>query len=243
MDDEKQTKTERIYDAISRILLLVLATLAGIAAIWRMATRDQQTLNNIDGTTLLYLGVAGALVLLREVKTLAFGDYKLKFERVSKIAKEAKNAAENAQSTALGIGGQPKQDAASGANANEEIKPGTVPDDPWRGQFGGKAEHNNRRLEAEVIRVSGNSDIYSIRLTVRSTLSKQDPLQGVVQFFLHPTFRNPRPIVSVGPSGIAELKLRAWGAFTVGAVTDNGKTKLELNLAELENAPNEFRER
>ena len=37
--------------------------------------------------------------------------------------------------------------------------------------------------------------------------------------------------------------LVAWGAFTVGARTDDGKTRLELNLATLESAPTRFRSR
>ena len=65
----------------------------------------------------------------------------------------------------------------------------------------------------------------------------------MVQFFLHDTFRNQRPVVTVGSDGVAELKLRAWGAFTVGALADEGQTKLELNLEELETAPQEFRDR
>jgi len=64
-----------------------------------------------------------------------------------------------------------------------------------------------------------------------------------VQFFLHDTFKNDRPIVTVGPNGAAELKLTAWGAFTVGAIADDGRTKLELDLQTLEDAPVEFRGR
>lgn len=56
----------------------------------------------------------------------------------------------------------------------------------------------------------------------------RDSLQGTVRFFMHPTFPNVHPVVTVGPSGVAELILGAWGAFTVGAVTDVGQTKLEL---------------
>ena len=31
-------------------------------------------------------------------------------------------------------------------------------------------------------------------------------------------------------NGVAELKTKAWGAFTVGAVADGGLTTLELDL-------------
>ncbi|HYR27029.1 MAG TPA: pYEATS domain-containing protein, partial [Thermoanaerobaculia bacterium] len=95
---------------------------------------------------------------------------------------------------------------------------------------------------ATVTRIQGAEDYFRIALTVRST-NPADPLRDAVQFFLHPTFRNPRPIVNVGPNGMAELHLTAWGAFTVGAITDNGKTKLELDLSELASAPEEFKNR
>ena len=44
-------------------------------------------------------------------------------------------------------------------------------------------------------------------------------------------------------NGIATLQLIAYGAFTVGAECDGGTTKLELNLAELPDAPQLFKER
>jgi hypothetical protein len=240
--DEKN-RIEKLYDLISRSLLVILAIVAGVGAIWRMFARDKGVLDSLDGTTLLYLGVAGALVLLKEVKSLAFGDYKLEFERVREIAKEAKTTAENAQSNALGVGKQISKEEVKSTIAREEILPGKIPDDPWKGQFEGESERNDRKLEAEVTRVTGTSDLFSVCLRVSSTLPKQNPLRGVVQFFLHPTFNNDRPIVTVGPSGVAELRLKAWGAFTVGALADEGRTKLELDLSKLENAPHEFRTR
>ena len=64
---------------------------------------------------------------------------------------------------------------------------------------------------------------------------------GSVQFFLHDTFANSKPVVAVGPNGVAELTLDAWGAFTVGAIADFGLTRLELDLAELDEAPSSFK--
>ena len=67
------------------------------------------------------------------------------------------------------------------------------------------------------------------------TLSGQKAL-----FFLHPTFgRDPRA-VSFGPDGRAILPLIAYGAFTVGVLLESGE-KLELNLAEVADAPPMFR--
>lgn len=240
---DEQPKTEKVFDVASRSLLIVLAIIAVVGAILRMRAREKVVLDSFDSTTLLYLGVAGALILLREVKSLAFGDYKVEFERIRELAKEAKTVAENAQSSALGVGKQEDLNERPVTVAGAEVITPEDSDDPWRNKFGGKSEGNDRQLAAEVKSISGSADLFSICLRVSSTLPKQHPLRGSVQFFLHPTFRNSRPIVSVGPNGIAELKLTAWGAFTVGVLADDGRTKLELNLAALEDAPELFRHR
>lgn len=65
----------------------------------------------------------------------------------------------------------------------------------------------------------------------------------MVKFHLHHTFSNPDPVISV-QDGEAVLKLtKVYGAFTVGAEADDGNTFLELDLAELSDAPKEFEER
>lgn len=229
------------YDRVVRLLLMLLAIVALGAAIWRLFA-PAEMLNRLDSTLLLYLGVAGALLLLRDVKSLAFGDYRVEFDRVRKIAKEAENKAENAQSIALGIGRE-NTTGETEALAADSIQPGNNPGDPWKNQFGGESEVNHRQLQARVSKIAGSSDLYSIELRVFSTLPEHDPLRGAVQFFLHPTFNNDKPVISVGPSGVAELKLTAWGAFTVGALADEGATRLELDLSELNSAPMEFRKR
>lgn len=234
-----QNKTPLLEQA-TRVVLLLLALVTAAAAIWRMY--DDRVSTRVDQTTLLYLGVAGAIVLLREVKSLAFKDYKVEFQRIEGIAQDAKTTAQNVQANAIGIGTGKKAESKPEI-ASESIPRGTTPNDPWKGQFGGKPIANRRKLEAEVSRIAGTSDLFSIRLCVSSTNPTRDPLRGVVQFFLHDTFENYRPIVSVGSKGVAELKLRAWGAFTVGVLADEGRTKLELDLAELEDAPEDFRSR
>jgi hypothetical protein len=65
------------------------------------------------------------------------------------------------------------------------------------------------------------------------------PVQGPVVFHLHDTFSpNVIPVDPVG--GVATLDLTSYGAFTVGAILADG-TKLELDLASLAEAPQEFR--
>ncbi len=154
---------------------------------------------------------------------------------------EADLRSRDAEATSLGTG-KAEPEEVTKKLLSEEITPGN-PDDPWNERFGGSSINNDRELQAEVKPVPGSSGLYAIRLTVRSLHPESNPLKGAVQFFLHPTFRNDKPVVTVGPNGIAELNLKAWGAFTVGALADDGKTKLELDLSQLESAPAEFRNR
>ena len=80
-----------------------------------------------------------------------------------------------------------------------------------------------------------------VRKSIWESLAwKVEPLAGEIEFHLHPSFH---PSVIRVPAEVrsAQVKLRAWGAFTVGASADSGRTKLELNLAELADAPEEFR--
>jgi hypothetical protein len=114
------------------------------------------------------------------------------------------------------------------------------PDDPHKGRWGGKAERNGRQLSA-VVQRTDDPDWFLFRLTVASLKGKR-PLTGSVIFYLHPTFK-PTKIKVVVMNGVAEYENYAYGAFTVGAVTDGGKTKLELNLGDLPGAPQEFKER
>jgi len=228
------------FDRVSRILLIGLALLTAAAAFWRVFGNG--AVDRVDETTLYYLGVAGALLLLKEVKSLVFKDFKLDFDRIEEIAKDAQKTAQNAQTNAIGIGKNADEPGPETRTLESKTSPAESAD-PWKGKFGGKANANHRKLEAVVARIPSTADLFSIHLRVSSTHPNIDPLRGVVQFFLHPTFRNPQPIVSVDSNGVAELRLTAWGAFTVGVLADEGRTRLELDLAELSDAPEDFRNR
>jgi hypothetical protein len=122
------------------------------------------------------------------------------------------------------------------------IEKGNVPDDPWKGAFGGNNEANGRRLEATVTPMTTKKGWCSVTLRVVS-VDPERPLSGAVRFFLHPTFKNDQIVVKVDEEKqVAELTLAAWGAFTVGALADNDETKLELDLADDPQAPKWFRE-
>lgn len=114
-------------------------------------------------------------------------------------------------------------------------------EDPNKNRFGGKAESNERMLNAIVTPTSYDDELFTVILEVNS-INNKNPLTGEVTFHLHPTFNNPTEVLNV-KDGIAKLNLIAYGAFTVGVECDEGKTKLELDLAELVDAPKLFKER
>jgi len=225
-------------DWIRSYLLPALGIVIAVGGVARVWNGDSSIAVHLDDTTLLYFGVAAALLLARDLKSLSWGDFKVELDRTRRLAYAARLAAEDAQANALGTG-RPKKEREV---ATRSFAPGPDPDDPWAGQFGKEAETNQRRLEATVTKGDDPVTPYLVDLRVHSTNPRSYPLRGNVQFFLHPTFSNDRPVVTVGPSGEARLTLRAWGAFTVGAVADGGKTRLELNLQKLPDAPQGFRD-
>lgn len=115
-------------------------------------------------------------------------------------------------------------------------------DDPNKGKFGGSNIVNDRKISARISEASFSTEWYIIILEVIST-NLNNPLKGDVVFYLHPTF--PEPERRVKPvDGIAKLELLGWGAFTIGAECDEGKTKLEIDLAkDVPSAPKAFTER
>ncbi|MFN7948349.1 MAG: tetratricopeptide repeat protein [Blastocatellia bacterium] len=122
------------------------------------------------------------------------------------------------------------------------VQPGADQNDPWKGAFGGEAERNQRILTATVSPLTESPDMFALKLTVRSTDPASYPLRGNVQFYLHPTFGADKPVVRADEStSQAVYETRAWGAFTVGAVADEGRTQLELDLSRLPELPIEFR--
>lgn len=128
------------------------------------------------------------------------------------------------------------------ASISSMAKSAIVANDPNKGKFGRQAERNGRRLSAKVQALNeGVSEFFRVTLEVRST-DPSRPLQKPVSFSLHPTFARPRETVTPC-GGVATLELIVWGSFTVGVVTDDGATSLELDLAELPGVPDYFRDR
>jgi hypothetical protein len=83
---------------------------------------------------------------------------------------------------------------------------------------------------------------FGIDLTVAAEPPGTEELTGVVTFYIHDTFQHPVREVQAS-DGKAFLGLRAYGAFTVGVHVEDFETLLELDLAQIEDAPKTFRER
>jgi thiamine phosphate synthase YjbQ (UPF0047 family) len=114
-------------------------------------------------------------------------------------------------------------------------------EDPQKGQWKSKAINNERELKATW--TEETKGLYHISLQVVSTNPKKNPLKEgeYILFALHNTFGNPPfKLVKVEKES-AELSFYCYGSFTVGVFADNGKTELELDLAELPGVSNYFK--
>lgn len=113
--------------------------------------------------------------------------------------------------------------------------------DQNKGRFGGSPSVKGRTLGAKVSPID-DSDWCSVALWVTGSADK--PLSGRVSFHLHQTFK-PHDVVEVtAVDNEARCTVVAWGAFTVGAVCDGGRTRLELDLADgASGGPEEWLER
>jgi len=116
--------------------------------------------------------------------------------------------------------------------------PASNVDDPQKGKWGGRSENDGRRLTADVYDRGDGWFLIGLALERFEGL----PLEGDVEFHLHPSF-HPSIIRVRVHDDHAVLKFPAWGAFTIGASADGGRTRLELDLANLPDAPKLFRSR
>ena len=132
------------------------------------------------------------------------------------------------------------QPAKTGKKGTKRKKKMSDPTDPFKGFANGKSKNNSRKITASIKKEKGYEAYHYVTLRVASTDPKK-PLRGNVVFHLHPSFQFPRRIVKV-VDGVATLDITAYGAFTVGAEADDGKTKLELDLLKVPGAEKLFYE-
>lgn len=83
-DMNTNTPEPKAVEAATRWGLVILAGLAVLGAMFRVfSSPASAAASHLDQTTLLYLGVAGAFLLFRHIKTFSMGQ--LKFELIEKL--------------------------------------------------------------------------------------------------------------------------------------------------------------
>ena len=164
---------------------------------------------------------------------------------VAPLAEEADKKASAAKDAAFGgLGKQPEADTTF--EKFDDLREVDVTfvsassDDPQKGRWGGENFKDGRKLSARVEKIPGESYYRRIVMKVESTNSEDNPLTGAVTFHLHPTF-SPTDVKVAVVNGVAELSRVGYGAFTIGAEADNGKTKLEFDLTALDDGDDFFR--
>lgn len=80
-DDPEESRPIEIVTRWGLVLLAIIAAIGALLRIISSMTTDVR--QGLDQTTLLYLGVAGALLLLKQIKTFSFGQ--LKLEMIEKL--------------------------------------------------------------------------------------------------------------------------------------------------------------
>lgn len=106
-------------------------------------------------------------------------------------------------------------------------------------RFGDSDVANGKRLEAVVEPLGDDGRVCGVTLRVRALPGEAEVSGGVV-FHLHPTFSQP-VVRAQALDGVAETRIIAAGAFTVGAVVEGDGTRLELDLGKLPNIPAKFK--
>jgi len=101
--------------------------------------------------------------------------------------------------------------------------------------WGGASKANGREVTATVRELE--PDWFETTIVVKST---GRPLHGEVTFYLHPTIVPPVRMATAH-NGVAAITVESYGAYTVGVEADEGNTRLELDLATIEDAPMVFR--
>ncbi|MEA5460652.1 YEATS-associated helix-containing protein [Arcicella sp. LKC2W] len=122
-----------------------------------------------------------------------------------------------------------------------ENKPDDL-DDPCKGKFGRSREDENYKISVDKIADPSIKGWYNLTYKVFAKDPSKVKLEGQVRFHLHPTFKPDVETVDV-VNGVAKLKRVAWGAFTIGIEILSTGTKLELDLEDEPDLPDDFKKR
>jgi hypothetical protein len=181
------------------------------------------------------------------VRSFKFGDYEVTLrsdveELKGKVDTIERDALLPGRGEPKSVRPRPRRARASSAPPSDAKPLADWDSDPNKGHFGGSRTSNGRELRASITPVAGtDSAACRVHLSVVS-IDKNKPLAGTVVFHLHPTFRRYREYEVDVVDGVAEDTITSWGAFTVGAEADEGKTRLELDLMEVPGSTRKFRE-
>lgn len=114
--------------------------------------------------------------------------------------------------------------------------PVTVPDDPQKDRWGGKASQQGYELSAEV---KANLPFPgSFAVTLQVTKSGLEQAEGDVAFLLHDSFQHPIQLKKFS-GGKASTTVWAYEDFTAAAILYDGTT-LELDLSTIAGFPRDF---
>jgi hypothetical protein len=215
---------------------------------------------HIDEKTAMFLALALlALVADQITKFKGFGiEYEVSLlkEDVKSIGQEVKTVGEDVRNVDAAFSGLEKEVGRGSKSAYAAPiaprPPGTTAklvdaagideDDPNKGQFGGSPESNGRKLTATIEPDAGpRSARCRVHIKVMSTDSSR-PLTGKVRLHLHPTFGRWSNYLIDVKNGAATDDIVSYGAFTIGAETDGGATRLELDLADVPGGTKRFYE-
>lgn len=122
-----------------------------------------------------------------------------------------------------------------------DLPPITNADDPQKGRFGGVSNKNGRTLSVEY-----ESYPLPLFLNIKIKVSANEgspKLNGEVYLFLHDSFAKSVVLLNANDVEYVEYSVPSYGAFTIGAVCDYGQTLLELDLAQVDSLPEDFRKR
>ena len=115
------------------------------------------------------------------------------------------------------------------------------PGDPNKGQFGGQSRRDGFTLDVR-FESAGNPEFVTIVLTVMADAGARIGLEDYACFVLHPTF-SPAEVKVPFRAGRAQLRIQAWGGFTVGVRIPTVAVVLECDLAQVNGAPQVIRTR
>ena len=202
----------------------------------------------LDKTTVMFLAVAVVALVIHQITEFKGFGIEVKKD-VKQLKKDLRGVESSVGDLEKGVGPGSKTAIAptpAALPANEAA--GTTKtrpmdaNDPNKGRFGGLPESDGRRLTATIEPIAGpKSSLCLVKIRVVST-DPARPLTGKVKLYLHPTFGQWWSNEIEVKGGVAEMIIRSYGAFTIGAEADEGKTRLELDLMDVPGGTKRFYE-